>query len=134
MIRQIDHITLNVTDMPASLRFYGELLGLERLPTVDMGDHELTYFALPGGAKLELVTYRYPTADHGQVATDRGRARHFAFEVDDARALERTLTAAGYPFHVPVSYVEKLGFLGGLTRDPNGFEVEFLQYPARGEA
>ena len=24
--------------------------------------------------------------------------------------------------------VEKLGFSGGLTRDPNGFELEFLQY------
>lgn len=128
MIKKIDHMTINVTDMEATLRFYGELLGLERLQTVDMGDHELTFFALPGGAKLELVTYTYPTADHGQVATDRGRVRHLAFEVEDAYVVEKKLTEAGYPFHVPVSFVERLGCHGGLTRDPNGIELEFLHY------
>jgi len=129
MIRKIDHVTINVTDLAGTLRFYGDLLGLVPLPTVDMGDHELHYFAIPGGAMLELVTYRYPTEDRGQCATDRGRARHLAFEVEDAYAVEKKLSEAGYPFHVPVSYVGKLGFYGGLTRDPNGFEVEFLHYP-----
>ena len=128
MIKQIDHITINVTDMEKTLYFYGELLGLQQLSTVNMGDHELTFFQLPGGAKLELVTYEYETADNGQTATDRGRARHLAFEVDDVYALEKKLTEAGYPFHVPAGYVEKLGFTGGLTRDPNGFELEFMQY------
>lgn len=129
MILGIDHVTINVMDLAGTMRFYGDLLGLSRLPGADMGDHELLYFALPGGAKLELVTYRYPTENHGQNATDQGRARHLAFEVEDAYATEKKLTNAGFPFHVPVSFVEKLGFYGGLTRDPNGFEVEFLQYP-----
>ena len=128
-IRQIDHVTINVTDMEKTREFYGKLLGLRELDCVDKGDHELTFFELPGGAKLELVVYRYETADNGQTATDRGRARHLAFEVDDVYALEKKLTEAGYPFHVPVSYVDKLGFSGGLTRDPNGFELEFLEYP-----
>lgn len=129
MIKRIDHVTVNITDLQGTLRFYGDLLGLAPLPTVDMGDHTLRYFALPGGGKLELVTYAYPTEDRGREATDKGRARHLAFEVEDAYAVEKKLTEAGYPFHVPVSYVEKLGFHGGLTRDPNGFEVEFLHYP-----
>lgn len=128
MIRKMDHVTLNVTDLTGSLRFYGELLGLAPLPMADMGDHELRYFALPDGTKLELTTYRYPTQDRGQEATDRGRARHLAYEVEDAYAVEKRLNEAGYPFHVPVSYVEKLGFHGGLVKDPNGFEVEFLHY------
>jgi len=62
------------------------------------------------------------------LSTDKGRARHLAFEVDDARAIEEKLTKAGFPFHAPVKDIEKLGFAGGLTRDPNGFELEFLQY------
>ena len=131
MILGIDHITINVVDLAGTMQFYGDLLGLSPLPDVDMGDHTLRYFALPGGAKLELVTYHYPTEDRGQNATDLGRARHLAFAVEDACATEKKLTEAGYPFHVPVSYVEKLGFYGGLTRDPNGFEVEFLQYPKK---
>lgn len=127
-IRGIDHVTINVKDMENTLRFYGDLLGLKPLPTVDMGDHVLTYFALPSGGKLELVVYSYATRDVPFEATDKGNARHLAFEVDDVRAVEKILTDAGYPFHVPVGYVEKLGFTGGLTRDPNGFELEFLQY------
>ena len=53
MIRKIDHVTINVTDLAGTLRFYGDLLGLVPLPTVDMGDHELHYFAIPGGAMRE---------------------------------------------------------------------------------
>ena len=113
-IKGIDHVTINLKDVARSLWFYGELLGFERLPDVDMG--------------LELTEYRYETADCGDTATDKGRARHLAFEVEDVYALEKKLTDAGYLFHVPVSHVEKLGFSGGLTRDPNGFELEFLQY------
>ena len=127
-IKGIDHVTINLKDVARSLWFYGELLGFERLPDVDMGDHLLRYFALPGGGRLELTEYRYETADCGDTATDKGRARHLAFEVEDVYALEKKLTDAGYRFHVPVSHVEKLGFSGGLTRDPNGFELEFLQY------
>ena len=127
-IKGIDHVTINLKDVARSLWFYGELLGFERLPDVDMGDHLLRYFALPGGGRLELTEYRYETADCGDTATDKGRARHLAFEVEDVYALEKKLTDAGYLFPVPVSHVEKLGFSGGLTRDPNGFELEFLQY------
>ncbi len=131
MIKGIDHITINVKDLEKTLYYYQNLLGLVPLPTVDMGDHVLYYFALPSGGKLELVIYNYETRDLGAIATDRGTARHLAFVVDDVYTVEKKLTEAGYPFHVPVSYVEKLGFHGGLTKDPNGFELEFLEYQSR---
>ncbi len=124
----LDHVTINLRDVEKSLWFYGEQLGLKSLPTVDMGDHVLRYFALPGGARLELIEYSAGTRDLPIVPTDKGTARHLAFEVDDARAMEEKLTKAGFPFHAPVKDIEKLGFAGGLTKDPNGFELEFLQY------
>lgn len=127
-IKKIDHITINLKDVEKSLKFYGELLGLEPLPSVDLGDHLLRYFLLPGGQKLELTEYFFPTEDTGATATDLGRARHLAFEVEDAYEVEKKLTEGGYPFHVPVSYNKKLQFSGGLTKDPNGFELEFLHY------
>ena len=125
---KFDHVTINTRDVEKTIWFYGELLGLKQLPSVDMGDHLLRYFALPNGGKLELTEYRFDTRDTPIVSTDKGMARHVAFEVDDAYEVERVLTKAGYPFHVQVHYIEKLGFAGGLTRDPNGFELEFLQY------
>lgn len=55
---KLDHITINVTDLEASRKFYGDVLGLKPLPTVDMGDHELWYFDLGGGVMLELILYK----------------------------------------------------------------------------
>lgn len=127
-IKGVDHITINLKDIEKSLFFYGTLLGLQALPSVDMGDHMLRYFALPDGGKLELTEYYYETRTVDAEATDKGTARHLAFVTDDVYGLEKKLTDAGYPFHVPVSHVAQLGFSGGLTKDPNGFELEFLQY------
>ncbi len=127
-IKSFDHITINLKDVEKSLWFYGELLGLEALPSVDMGTHLLHYFQLPGGGKLELTEYYDSTGTFSGKATDKGQARHLAFEVEDVYGVERLLTQAGYPFHVPVSHIQQLGFSGGLTRDPNGFELEFVEY------
>lgn len=126
-ITSVDHITINLKNTKESLHFYGRLLGLNKLASIDMGDHLLRYFDLPGCCKLELIEYYFDTQTACSESTDSGIARHFAIEVDDVYAVERILTEAGYPFHVPVSYVEKLLFSGGLTMDPNGFELEFLQ-------
>ena len=128
MIKAMDHVTINIKDVEATLHFYGEILGLQALPSVDMGDHFLRYFALPSGGKLELIQYYYDVPQLDVEATNKGCARHLAFEVEDIRALEKKLTDAGFVFHVPVSYIKNLDFTGGLTKDPNGFELEFLQY------
>ena len=53
----LDHITINVRDMEASERFYGEVLGLPKMENVDMGDHEIHYFQLDGPVRLELISY-----------------------------------------------------------------------------
>ena len=128
MIKKIDHVTINIKYIDATLHYDGEILGLQALPSVDMGDHILRYFALPGGGKIELTQYYYDVPQLDVDASNKGCARHLAFEVEDIRALEKKLTDAGFVFHSPVSYIEKLGFTGGLTKDPNGFELEFLQY------
>jgi len=132
-ITGLDHITINIKDVEKTNFFYGELLGLKELPSIDMGDHLLRYFAIPGGTRLELIQYRYPTRNLEYEATDKGIARHFAFVVKDVKALEKQLTKAGYPFCSPVTFNEKLGFAGGLVKDPNGFELEFLEYPPKTE-
>ncbi len=40
-IESVDHVTINVLDANESIRFYGEVLGLVRLPSVRMQDHDL---------------------------------------------------------------------------------------------
>ncbi len=128
MIQKIDHVTINVKNIEKTLDFYRDLLELKQLSSVDMGDHTLSFFELPGGEKIELVQYHFPTEEKSVKSTCKGTARHFAFEVDDIKKLEQRLENSGYHFHCPVTYIEKLGFWSGLVNDPNGFELEFIQY------
>ena len=126
MIQSIDHITINVKNLAASRAFYGDLLGLAELSQVDMGDHTLTYFALPGGVKLELISYAANTGDCTAGLLERGRFRHLALRVDDLDALDARLSDFGGRVLQPPRWVEQLGFTGMLAEDPNGCELEFL--------
>lgn len=128
MIRKLDHVTINIKDFEKTMNFYGDLLGLEKLPSVEMEDHTLFFFKLPDGVKIELVQYHFETKEETVEYSRKGAARHFAFRVDDLDGLQKKLENAGYHFHVPAAYVKQLGFRSGLVRDPNGFELEFVQY------
>lgn len=126
MVQSIDHITINVKNLEASRAFYGELLGLAELSKVDMGDHVLTYYALPGGVKLELISYMSDTGDCTASLLERGRFRHLALRVDDLETLAARLGDFGGRVLQPPRWVEQLGFTGMLAEDPNGCELEFL--------
>jgi lactoylglutathione lyase len=125
---KIDHITINVVDIEKTLWFYGKLLGLKRLPDIELETETLHYFELPGSMKLELTEFKFENKTFKHKSSDTGIFRHLAFSCKDVYAIEKKLTSAGYPFHIPVNYNEKLGFHGGLTKDPNGVELEFMQY------
>jgi len=126
--KKMDHITINVVDLEKTLWFYGELLGLKRLPSINLETETLHYFELPGSIKLELTEFKFKNKTIKYSSTDKGIFRHLAFNCEDVYEIEKLLISKGFPFHVPVSYNEKLGFHGGLTRDPNGVELEFMEY------
>ncbi|MDO5132088.1 MAG: VOC family protein [Eubacteriales bacterium] len=124
---KLDHVTVNVKNMRASEHFYGVVLGLEKMETVDMGDHVIRYFRLDGTVRLELIRYLTDSEElHPDVRT-KGIYRHFAMEVEDVDALYKKLLLAGCKCLSEPGDVPNLGFRGFLAEDPNGVEVEFLQ-------
>ena len=127
-IKQVDHMTIVIKDLEETKRFYGVLLGFEFLEAVKLGDHICHYFKIPGGQKLELTEYLYHTNDASYQPNERGIVRHLAFEVDDVKVLEKILEDAGYKFHYPVVHTPELGVNNGLVHDPNGVELEFVEY------
>src|SRR6266851_1623068 len=96
-LRKIGHVVLNVSDLEASVRFYGELLGLQisdRYPET----------MVPGG----MVFLRCHTDHHGVALvggarkTERSSLNHFAFEVgslDEVFRARAWLRAHGVPIH-----------------------------------
>ena len=126
-IEAINHITINMKDIDKSLDFYGRVLGLEKLDEINMGDHYIRYFALPGGVKLELLEYFYETKPAVYTEVDAGVFRHVAFDVDDIFKAAEELKAEGVKISEGPAFSDKLGCYFMLFEDPNGCQLEFTQ-------
>jgi lactoylglutathione lyase len=122
----IEHVSINVADMTASVDFYERTLGFQRLQSVPERGFTIVYFALPDGRRLELFDYRghNPRPERGE--TDVG-LRHLAFQVDGVAAAERELRAKGVPFVLPTTELPELGVRVLLFQDPNGVTLEFCE-------
>jgi glyoxylase I family protein len=125
-INQIDHVAINVTDIQESIHFYSHILGFQQLQIVDCGEFDITYFGLPGGARLELFDY------HGKnqtVPRDENVVglRHIAFQVQDVAEHERLLRLAGVDITLPTCDLPNLGARVLLFLDPNGVTLEFCE-------
>ncbi len=123
----VDHITINCCKLQESFDFYENVLGLSRVSMVDMGDHVLYLYQLPG-ARLELIEYKNEQTHVIAGNTDIGVYRHFALRVDDIEEAYRRCQLAGYPINLEPTSIEKLnGQVVMLIVDPNGVEIEIIQ-------
>ncbi len=125
-IGNIDHLAINCADIQKSLDFYGRILGFKQLQTVDCGDFDITYLALPGGARLELFDYHGRNKKPARLESDGG-LRHLAFEVEDVAAHEKLLRAQGVEVTLSTCDLPNLGARVLLFLDPNGVTLEFCE-------
>lgn len=132
LLRSFHHFALNVSDLQASRRFYGDILGLHEL----QGDEvpltlqtavaagRVTSFRLPSDAILDLFYEPDLTAPHPDPQQQFTRASHLAFDIapeafDQAVAV---LLAQGVAIdHGPVSRPTGQGI---YFYDPDGFLLE----------
>jgi lactoylglutathione lyase len=115
------HTMIRVTDLPASLAFYCDALGLRELRRTEneRGRFTLVFLAAPGDedAQVEL-TYNWDPEDYGI-----GRAfGHLAYEVDDIYAACRRLQEHGVTINRP----PRDGRMA-FVRSPDRISVELLQ-------
>ena len=125
-IRNIDHIAINCIDLKRSLDFYERILGFKQLQTVDCGDFDILYFALPNGSRLELFDYHGKNRDVPRKDDDSG-LRHVAFQVEDVAAHEELLKAEGVEITLSTCDLPNLGARVLLFLDPNGVTLEFCE-------
>lgn len=126
-IVKVNHFTVNVKDLQASIAFYSDVLKLPQGEMLDMGDHSLTYFALPSGLRLELIDYRQPVGVCPQSPGLLGRFRHICLEVSDMYQAYIVCRQHGVEVVSPPTVVGKLGRKTMLILDPNGVEIEFWE-------
>ena len=125
-ISKIDHVSINVTDIKKSLDFYSRVLGLKQQQTVDCGDFDITYFALPDGSRLELFDYHGKNHNNPHEESEAG-LRHIAFQVEDVAEHEKLLRAEGVEITLSTCDLPNLGARVLLFLDPNGVTLEFCE-------
>ena len=84
-LKNINHITYNVKDKDAALKWYEEILGLKQIPKMVDADH-LYWLQLPSGAMVHIIE----NAD-----APSAPSHHTAFEVDDIEASREYLVKKG---------------------------------------
>lgn len=127
MIKGIDHFTINVTDLEKSISFYKEVLGLKELNTIDMGDHQLIYFYLQEGCKLELINYLFETELSHPKEDAQGIYRHMALRTDNLMEIYNKCIENDIFIRLQPVNMEKLFCKGMLIEDPNGVEIEIVE-------
>lgn len=122
----LDHITINLLKPAESFVFYEEILGLSKLRDVDMGDHVLHMYQLPG-TQLELIEYKEPQKIVQTGNTDIGVYRHFALTTDSLEELHSKCLQAGWGINLEPSFIPQLDAKVMLICDPNGVEIELIE-------
>jgi glyoxylase I family protein len=114
-VTQIDHVSVLITDVQRSRRFYGEVLGLKEIAKPRTFDFVVLWFDL-GDQHLHLLQKDRP---------DTLSPRHFALRVADAGAARAHFIAN----HVPL---QETTLIPGADRffihDPDGNRIEIIQW------
>jgi catechol 2,3-dioxygenase-like lactoylglutathione lyase family enzyme len=126
-IEAVDHFTINVLDANESLRFYGEVLGLPRLPSVRMADHDLYYFQLGPNSRLELIEYDNKIEPKTLASETLGIYRHLALRVSNIFQWAKHLHLHGVQVTSEPVWVPTLLSTNMLIKDSNGVEIEMIE-------
>jgi glyoxylase I family protein len=114
-VTQIDHVSVLITDVQRSRRFYGEVLGLKEIAKPRTFDFVVLWFDL-GNQHLHLLRNDQP---------DARSPRHFALRVADVAA------ARSY-FRERAIRPEETTPIPGADRffihDPDGNRIEIIQW------
>jgi catechol 2,3-dioxygenase-like lactoylglutathione lyase family enzyme len=115
VLRDVQHIALNVTDLAAARTFYLEHLGLDEIDRPDFGVPGI--WMACGATQIHLVEVDENMPADGQ---------HFAFEVDDMDAIVGDLRAKDVEVSDPFEFAAGAGRQAFL-KDPSGNLIELNQ-------
>ena len=120
----IEHVTVRVRDMEASVDFYQRMFDAKVILRRNMKDHKKIVFLKISDTMLELMSFG-PASEPGD-PRERYGIHHIGIQTDDFDGAYRSLKAKGAeflgePFH-PTPGIS-LVFL----KDPNGAVIELAQ-------
>jgi catechol 2,3-dioxygenase-like lactoylglutathione lyase family enzyme len=114
-VTQIDHVSVLITDVERSRRFYRDLLGLKQINKPRTFDFVVVWFDL-GNQHLHLLLKDRP---------DTLSPRHFALRVPDAAMARRYFQEHGVATQetTPIPGADRF-----FIADPDGNRIEIIQW------
>ncbi len=122
-IIEINHVSLWVQDVPASIHFYKEVLELEHLSGRPAFNFAGAWFALGSHQQLHLIDGRT-----GDVSHSHSRKNHFAIQVKSLIEVETFLKTKNLSMIGPKARPD--GVMQIFIQDPDGYWIEFTEIPA----
>ncbi len=127
--RALGEIAIRCADMGAMVRFYEEVIGLQRL----QGDHNsaITFFRIAegyGGHTQVLALFHHPSGADKPVTGGASSLHHIALSLpfDEQDAVMHWYDRIGQPYRVEC--FGWIGWRGIFTEDPEGNTVELVAY------
>jgi glyoxylase I family protein len=115
-VTTLDHVSVIITDLERSRRFYSEVLGLREVPPPYTFDFVVLWFALSEHQYVHLIH---------KPAPDTISPRHFAVRVTDAIAARDHCRAHGLTIDETVRIPNADRF---FVRDPDGNRIEIIHW------
>src|SRR5437764_4808419 len=114
-VTQIDHVSVLITDVEQSRRFYRDILGLKEIPKPKTFDFSVLWFDL-GNQQLHLLLKPQP---------DTVSPRHFALRVKDVQAARAHCRAHGLAIQetTPIPFCDRF-----FLADPDSNRLEVIQW------
>jgi lactoylglutathione lyase len=125
-ITGVSHAAYFVHDMEKARAFYQGLLGFPENPARPEGNDSVRpmVFRVNGRQFIEVRVEREAGGD---------RLSHIALETNDAEAMRRYLASRGVEVPERVTKTAPLASASFTVRDPDGHELEFVQYGRTGD-
>lgn len=122
MVKKILHTRYRVEDLPKTVSFYKDVLGLEEVKRhKSPRGSELVFLKAPESEEtIEICSF--PGSGEVKVGYD---ITHIAFEVDDLDAFGKHAEAHGYPFSDGPTDSQSGRF--AFVDAPEGYEIELIE-------
>lgn len=134
------NVVITVEDMDKATQFYGEVLGLERMPPIVFGDNtDPVFFPKPvimqrfkvGSHEIKLIPGIESTEDLPRGVQEAIGFRLVNYPIADIEAFKKRLARHGYD-EPTIGELPNSPYRFGLINDPDGNPVEFYYYDGAG--
>ena len=121
---KVVHVMIRVKDIDDSMRFYTELLDLNRTGEVKLDDCTLYYLSDEDGQTQIELTHNAETPENGY---ENGNAfGHLAFETKSMDEFTKRMETMGYKYLYEPYFMPEVNMHIAFLKDPDGNEIEIM--------